>query len=63
MEQEPIRYIEQKTKGHEHLHDRGPAVIARVRLSKTGRTVYYKGREFRRIQGGGVSGRYIDAVT
>ena len=34
-------------------------MIARVRLSKTGRTVYYKGREFRRIQGGGVSGNYI----
>ena len=41
-----IMYIESKT---ESLN--GPARIGRVAFSKTGLTLYYKGREFQKFQG------------
>ena len=49
-----IMFIESKSHpgGHD---DRGPAWIGRVKFSKTGRTMYYRGREIRRARGG-VSG-------
>jgi len=43
--QAEMRYIELKT-GHS---DDGPAWIARVAFSKTGRTVYFNGRELQRF--------------
>ena len=42
--------------------DNGPAWITRVRFSKTGRTVYAKGRTLRRVRGG-IEGNHIDVET
>jgi len=50
---ERIMYVELKSGG-----DSGPAWIGRVRTSKTGRTVYYRGRTLRRKQG--IAGNHID---
>jgi hypothetical protein len=50
-----LRYIELKT-GH---NDDGPAWIARVKLSRSKRTVYFNGRALH--QGG--RGRYFDIVS
>ncbi len=47
-----VMYIEQKTDGARSLHDRGPAEIGEVTFSKTGRTIYYKGKSFRRERAG-----------
>ncbi|MCL2299042.1 MAG: mannose-1-phosphate guanylyltransferase [Firmicutes bacterium] len=55
--QTELNYIELKT-GHS---DDGPAWIAHVAFSKTGRTVYFNGRELRRWNG--VSGNHVDAQT
>ncbi len=43
--------------------DRGPARIGRVTFSKSGTTIYYKGKSFQRIKGGGISGNYFDVET
>lgn len=53
-----IKYIELKT-GH---NDSGPAWVARVKLSRSGRTVYFNGKALKRAHGGGVCGlcRRID---
>ena len=44
-----IVYIELKS----GFNDDGPARIGRVTFSKSGRSVYYQGRRFERIKGGG----------
>ena len=54
-----LKYIEQKS-GHS---DDGPAWIGRVKVSKSGRTVYFNGRAFKRAGGGLVSGNHVDAET
>lgn len=41
-----IMYIESKADGLE-----GPARIGRVSFSKTGATIYYRGKEFRSLKG------------
>ena len=41
----------------------GPARIGRVTYNKTGRSVYYKGRRFSTITGGGFKSNYYDAET
>ncbi len=51
-------YIEQKTDGARDLEDRGPAEIGEVSFSKTGKTIYFKGKTFERIKGGGIYGNY-----
>ena len=51
-----LRYIELKT-GHA---DNGPAWIARVKFSKSGRTVYFDGKALKRSNKGGISGNYFD---
>jgi hypothetical protein len=51
-------YIEQKTDGNRTLDDRGPAWIAEVTYSGSGRTVRWAGRSFERIRGGGIDGNY-----
>jgi hypothetical protein len=51
-------YIEQKTDGRVNLHHRGSAVIGEVTFSKTGKSIYFKGKTFERIKGGGVIGNY-----
>jgi hypothetical protein len=43
-----IMYIEQKSDGNRSLQDQGPAEIGEVSCSKTGRTIYYKGKTFQR---------------
>ncbi len=52
-------YVELKT-GYKN---NGPAWIGRVSFSKTGRTVYHRGRSLRRIPGGGISANYRDVET
>ncbi len=52
-------YVEQKTDGDRSLGDQGPAEIGEVTFSKTGKTIYYKGKTFQRIKGGGVFGNYV----
>jgi hypothetical protein len=54
---ELLRYIELK----EGSGDRGPAWIARVEASRTGRTIYFNGCALKRGQG--VSGNHYDAET
>jgi hypothetical protein len=54
-----IMYVELKS-GHT---DDGPAWIGRVVFSRSGQSIFYRGRELKRIKGGGVSGNYFDAVT
>lgn len=54
-----IRYIELKT-GYE---DDGPAWIANVTLSKSGRTVYFDGKALKRLSGTGIAGNYYDLET
>ncbi len=41
-------YIERMTQDGRYLNHRGPAVVADVTYSKTGRTIYYKGLELKR---------------
>lgn len=53
-----MMYIELKS-GH---RDNGPAWIGRVTFSKSGRSIFYKGRELTRIKGG-VPGNYMDVQT
>jgi hypothetical protein len=54
-----LKYIEKCTGAN---HD-GPAWIARVRLSKTGRTVYFNGRALKRARGGIGAGNHWDLET
>ena len=53
-----IKYIEKCTANHS-----GPAWIGRVQLSKTGRTLYFNGKAFKRSQRAGGAGNYYDADT
>lgn len=59
-------YIERKTRNGQSLGDRGPAIIATVEYSKTGRTIYYKGLELQRPSSNMASciyGNYFDVKT
>ena len=53
-----IMYIEDKSKGLN-----GPARIGRVRLSKTGETLYYAGRTFAALRGSGLKANFRDVET
>ena len=55
LERSRIMYIEDKSLGLE-----GEARIGRVYFSKTGKTLYYKGRRFRSLKGMGFKANYID---
>lgn len=55
---ERIMYIENKTHSLS-----GEARIGRVRFSKTGRTLYYKGRSFQSLKGAGFKANYYDIQT
>jgi len=55
-----IMYIELKQAAH---NDNGPARIGRGRFSKTGRTIYYKGKAFRSLKGAGLCANYFDVAT
>jgi len=52
-----IRYIELKS----GYSDDGPAWIGKVKLSKSGQTIYFNDRAFRKGQG--ISGNYYDIET
>ena len=54
-----LMYIELKT-GHS---GDGPARIGRVTFSKSGRSVYYRGKRFARIRGGGAAGNYYEVES
>ena len=51
-------YIEYKGDGIE-----GPARIGRITFSKTGKTLYYRGRRFASLVGQGFKANYIDEET
>ena len=51
-------YLESKASGLS-----GQARIGRVTFSKTGRTIYYRGREFRSLKGQGFKANYFDVAT
>jgi hypothetical protein len=53
-----IMYIECKAGGLS-----GPARIGRARFSKTGKTLYYRGKEFQSLKGSGFKANYIDVET
>src|SRR5690349_19314566 len=53
-----IMYIESKAGGLV-----GPARIGRVTFSKTGKTLYYRGQEFRSLNGAGFKSNYYDVAT
>ena len=56
-----IRYIELKT----GYSDNGPAWIGKVKFSKTGKTVYFNDKAFRKYvcAGKGIAGNYYDVET
>ncbi len=58
-ESKRVMYIENK----DGYIDEYEAHIGWVTFSKTGRTVYYKGKVLRRLKGGGVLGNHIDEET
>ncbi len=41
----------------------GPACIGRVSFSKTGKSLYYKGKAFRSLSGAGFKANYYDVET
>jgi hypothetical protein len=51
-----IMYIEDKSEGLD-----GPARVGRVTFSRSGRSLYYRGREFRRS--GGFKSNYYEVET
>ncbi|MGD1847601.1 MAG: hypothetical protein ACFB10_19600 [Salibacteraceae bacterium] len=53
-----IMYIEDKSEGLE-----GDARIGRVYFSKTGKTLYYRGRSFSSLKGSGYKSNYYDTET
>ena len=59
-------YIERKTRNGRPLGDRGPATIAEVTFSKTGRTIYYKGLVLKKPASnmtGCIYGNHYDEVS
>ncbi len=53
-----IMYVEYKGDGLV-----GPARIGRVTYSKTGSTLYYKGKAFQSLKGMGFKANYFDIAT
>lgn len=53
-----IMYIEDKSGGLE-----GEARIGRVYLSKSGKTLYYRGMKFKSLKGSGFKANYFDVET
>ncbi|MEL7536252.1 MAG: hypothetical protein AAFM91_04230 [Pseudomonadota bacterium] len=58
-ESERVMYVENKDGDIDGVRAR----IGRVRFSKTGLSVFYRGREFKRLKGGGLRGNYFDVET
>lgn len=53
-----IMYIESKSEGLQ-----GDARIGRVYFSKSGRTLYYQGKKFRSLKGGGYKANYFEVES
>lgn len=53
-----VMYVEYKGEGIV-----GPARIGRVTFTRTGKSVYYKGRRFTTLNGSGFKANYYDAET
>jgi len=53
-----IMYIENKSEGLE-----GSARIGRVYLSKSGKTLYYRGLKFQSLKGAGIKANYFELET
>ena len=53
-----IMYIERKGDGIS-----GPARIGRITFSKSGQSVYYRGRRFQTLSGNGFKANYFDCET
>jgi len=53
-----IMYIEDKSSGLE-----GPARIGRVYLSKSGKTLYYRGLKFQGLKGSGFKANYFEVES
>lgn len=53
-----IMYIENKSSGLE-----GDARIGRVYFSKSGKSLYYRGRRFQSLKGSGFKANYFDVET
>src|SRR4249920_134176 len=58
MKKTRIMYIEDKSGGIT-----GPARIGRVTFSKTGKSLYYRGRLFQSLKGSGFKANFFDAET
>ena len=58
MSQRRVMYIERKAGSLE-----GPARIGWVTFSKTGKTIYYRGRAFQSLKGSGFKSNYFDVDT
>jgi hypothetical protein len=59
-----IMYIENKSAQHEGQSGvQGPARIGRVTFSKTGKSLYYKGKIFRSLKGHGFKANYYDVES
>jgi len=54
-----VMYVENK----QGLIDGAQARIGWVSFSKTGQTIYYRGRTLKKMKGRGVSGNFFDEVT
>lgn len=54
-----VMYVENKNGDIDGV----PARIGWVSFSKTGLTVYYRGRTLSRVKGGGISGNHVDVDT
>ncbi len=53
-------YVELKSGGHNH---NGSAWIGKAQYSKNKRTIYFDGRAFQRLKGGGLVSNYFDIET
>lgn len=53
-----IMYIELKNR-----NDNGPARIGKVTFSKTGKTIYYRDKQFRSLKGKGIYANYFDVYN
>jgi len=53
-----VMYIENKSTGLS-----GPARIGRVTFSKTGKSLYYRGRRFQTLAGSGAKANYFDCES
>lgn len=58
LERSRIMYIENKSEGLE-----GEARICRIYFSKTGKTLYYRGKKFKSLKGFGYKSNYYEVTT